>query len=108
MKLPDDTLIASEKLTRYLLQQRVEDDKSAFLAQAGYTLENADRLLADIRSQLLRLEAEFLDQTEYGPKYRIRGMLIAPNGRTLRVVTIWMTDDATGQTRFITLYPDKI
>jgi hypothetical protein len=33
MKLPDDTLIASEKVTRYLLQQRVEDDKSGFLAQ---------------------------------------------------------------------------
>jgi hypothetical protein len=70
-------------------------------------LENAERLLTDIRSQLLPLAAEFLDQTEYGPKYRISGTLIGPNGRTLRVVTIWMTDDATGQTRFVTLYPDK-
>ena len=107
MKLPHDTLIASEKLTRYLLQRRVEDDKSVFLAQAGYTLENADRLMTDIRSQLLPLEAEFVDQTEYGPKYRVRGTLIGPNGRTLLVITIWMTDHATGQTRFVTLYPDK-
>jgi len=107
MKLPRDTLIASEKLTRYLLQRRVEDDKSVFLAQAGYTLENADRLMTDIRSQLLPLEAELVDQTEYGPKYRVRGTLIGPNRRTLLVITIWMTDNATGQTRFITLYPDK-
>jgi hypothetical protein len=62
------------------LHQRVEDDKSAFLAQAGYTLENADRLMTDIRSQSLPLEAEFIDQTEYGPKYRARRTLIGPNG----------------------------
>ena len=45
MKLPSDALIAMEKLTSYLLRMRVEDDKSRFLAGAGYTLENPDRLI---------------------------------------------------------------
>ena len=39
--------------------------------------------------------------------YRIRGALPGPNGRALRVVTIWMSEEATGRTKFITLYPDK-
>lgn len=107
MRLPSDALVALEKLTEYLLRWRPEDDKSAFLAQAGYTLENADRLLVDIREQLMPLEAVAIENTEYGPKLALAGVLTGPNGRALRVVTIWMTEEATGQTKFITLYPDK-
>ena len=105
MKLPANALIAPEKLTRHLLHWRPEDDKSAFLARAGYTLENADRLRQDIQSQLLPLDAEFVELTDYGPKYLIRGSLHGPNGLELKVVSIWMTEDASQQTKFITLYP---
>ena len=69
---------------------------STRLALAGYTKDNADRLLNDLRTQLLPQDAELFDQTEYGPKYRIRGTLSGPNGRTLRVLSIWMKEDATG------------
>lgn len=108
MKLPAKTIIATRKLTQYLLRLRSEDDKSQFLALAGYTLENADRLMSDIREQILPLEAELFDETEYGPKYRVRGTLTGPNGRVLRVLTIWMKENATNQTKFITLFPDKL
>jgi len=40
MKLPPDSVISERKLTDYLLTLRFEDDKSGFLALAGYTLEN--------------------------------------------------------------------
>ncbi len=107
MKLPVDTLIARRKVTDYLLTWRLEDDKSAFLARAGYAPQTADRLLADLRMQLLPLEARLLEGDEYGAKYEIRGKLTGPNGRGLRVVSIWMVEDATGQAKFVTLYPDK-
>ncbi len=107
MKLPANAIIASGKLNEYLLRHRDEDDKSGFLALAGYTLQNSDRLINDIRSQLLPLDAEFFDLTDYGPKYRIRGTLSGPNGRVLRVVSIWMKEDATGETKFVTLFPDR-
>ena len=107
MKLPPDTSIARKKLTHFLLVWRDEDDKSAFLAKAGYTPENADRLEKDLRSQLLPLDAEFLDGGEYGDKYVIRGRLKGPNGSALRVVSIWMIEEATGKAKFVTLYPDK-
>jgi len=64
-------------------------------------------LMADIRNQLMPLEAEASEETEYGPKYEVRGALNGPNGRILRVVTIWLTEEATGRTKFITLFPDK-
>ena len=105
MKLPADAFIAPEKISGYLLRWRPEDDKSAFLARAGYTAENEEQLRRDIRSQLLPLDAKFLEPTEYGPKYLIRGSLHGPKGVGLQVVPIWMTEDASQQTKFITLYP---
>ena len=108
MKLPANTVIAPRKFTQYLLRLRQEDDKSQFLALAGYSLANADRLMVDIREQILPLEAELFDDTEYGPKYRIRGTLTGPNGRVLRIMTIWMKENATNQTKFVTLVPDKL
>jgi hypothetical protein len=106
MKLPADSEIADIKITQYLLKLREEDDKSKFLALAGYTAAHADRLLRDLRG-LLTANAEFILATDYGDKYEIRGILDGPNGRALRVVSIWMIERATGQTKFVTLYPDK-
>ena len=106
MKLPADSEIARVKATHYLLKLRDEDDKSRFLAQAGYTAADAARLLQDLHG-LLVVDAEFVQKTEYGDKYQIYGRLAGPNGRTLRVVSIWMIERATGKTKFVTLYPDK-
>ena len=106
MKLPADSEIARVKVTHYLLKRHDEDDKSQFLALADYTLAHTDKLLEDLRG-LLEGEAEFAQSTEYGDKYRIRGKLIGPNGRQLLVASIWMTEEATGRTKFVTLYPDK-
>ena len=63
MRLPADTAIDADKLTRYLLLPQARGDKSAFLAQAGYTLENADQLLRDLRTQILPLDAVSLEST---------------------------------------------
>jgi hypothetical protein len=43
MKLPAATIIATDKITRYLLVPQARGDKSAFLRAAGYTLDNAER-----------------------------------------------------------------
>ena len=107
MRLPTDTTIAEDKLTRYLLLPQVRGDKSAFLAKAGYTLENADHLLRDLRTQILPLDAMALESNKFGKLYEIRGTLAGPNGVTLAVRTIWMTELLAGVTRFVTLIPDK-
>ena len=40
MKLKGEIIIPEAKLTQYLLVPRQEDDKSKFLAQAGFTQAN--------------------------------------------------------------------
>ncbi|MCP4374086.1 MAG: hypothetical protein GY797_39165 [Deltaproteobacteria bacterium] len=107
MKLPNNTRIAPEKLTQYLLIPKKRNDKSKWLAQVGYTLENWQQLENDLRVQILSLEAKAVETTQYGYAYEIRDNLTGPNGKTVAVVTIWMTETATGVTKFITMYPDK-
>ena len=107
MKLPNNTLIAHEKLIQYLLVPRKRNDKSQWLAKAGYTLENWRLLKNDLRNQILSLGAKLIEETQYGKKYEIRGKLTGPNGKSLTVCTIWMTENETGNTKFITMYPAK-
>ena len=107
MKLPANTLIAPEKLTQYLLIVRKRNDKSKWLAQAGYTFENWRVLEKDLRLQILSLEALPTESTAYGQMYEIRGDLTGPNDKTLAVVTVWMMETATGVAKFITMYPSK-
>ncbi len=107
MKLPADPFIAPDKLTAYLLAPRQIDDKSRYLAQAGFTLGNPD----DLRNALLRLatEADAIEDgtNDYGKFYRVSGELLGPNGVRLRVVTIWLRWTLDGSLRFITLKPDR-
>lgn len=106
MQLPLHARIASEKLTHYLLRPREDHDKSGFLAIAGYSREHATQLEMAIRTQLLPFPATPAGKNPYGEKFIIRGQLTGPNGRTLRVQSVWMLEKATGLTKFITLYPD--
>ncbi len=107
MKLPSDTVIAPEKLTKYLLVQRTFDDKSQFLRQAGYTLDNWEQLEEDLRLHVLPSDAALIEHTAYGDIFEIRSALTGPNRKTLFVRTIWMNEMRSGVTKFITLYPDK-
>ena len=107
MKLPEDTLIAHEKLTQYLLVPKKRNDKSQWLARAGYSLENWRILENDLRNQILSVDATPTESTEYGQMYEIRRKLIGPNGKSLPVCTIWMAETAIGNTKLITMYPDR-
>jgi hypothetical protein len=42
--LAQEAIIAEEKLTKYLLVPLPKDDKSQFLARAGYTVDNWQQL----------------------------------------------------------------
>src|SRR5664279_1111331 len=107
MRIPvDEILIPREKLTHYLLLLRLEDDKSKFLAQAGFTLENPDALEQAIL-QLIRDNDAVQDQSnEFGDYYRVTGELIGVNGLILEVITIWIVKtNKDGKYSFVTLIP---
>jgi hypothetical protein len=55
----------------------------------------------------LTQDAVTLERTRYGELFEIRASLAGPNGKVLKVKTVWMEEFGTGITKFITLYPDK-
>ena len=107
VKLPRNTHIADEKLTKYLLAPKKRNDKSGWLARAGYQFETWAILRRDLLEQILPNDASFLERTPYGDLYEIAGRLEGPNGTVLAVRTVWMIESPTEETKFITLYPDK-
>lgn len=107
MKIPDDAKIPREKIIEYLLVWREWDDKSKFLAQAGFTQENPDALLRAIREIAANADAVEDRENDYGVFLRAEGELKGLNGRSLPVVTIWLRWHVDGLVRFVTLKPRK-
>ncbi|MBE9175704.1 hypothetical protein IQ225_11065 [Synechocystis salina LEGE 06155] len=103
MKLAQDSIINREKLINYLLKRLSKDDKSQYLARAGYTQTNWRQLEHDLRQQILTLEAIPTRKTQFGQKYEIIGFLKGPNGTCLNVKTIWIVTET--DTRLVTLLP---
>ena len=106
MKLQGSISIPDAKLTQYLLVLRPEDDKSKFLAQAGFTQDNPDQLKQAILNLIQTYEAISDRQDMYGTYYLIEGPLLGPNG-TLLVVTVWVERAKDGIIQFVTLKPKR-
>ena len=106
MTVPTDAFIAKEKLTEYLLIPKPKNDKSRFLARAGFTGQNATDLEPALRRLLHEYEA-VLDRVDiYGSFYQVRGLLHGPTG-TLAVITIWLQQPEDNRYRFVTRKPER-
>lgn len=108
MYIPVDAEIKTEKLTHYLLVPRPKNDKSKFLAKAGFVSDNADMLEVAIRLLIQSNEAIEDHRDDYGIFYQVTGKLVGPDGE-LDVVTIWVMEpkDNDHVFRFITLKPRR-
>ncbi|WP_319422947.1 DUF6883 domain-containing protein [Pleurocapsa sp. FMAR1] len=105
MKIPVDAIIPEAKLTKYLLVFKPRNDKSQFLAQAGFTLDNWQTLKTALQQLNQFVEAIADRSSEYGTFYNVRGEIQGDNGINLSVVTIWLEQKSDGKFQFITLIP---
>ena len=106
MKLQGTIIIPDAKLTQYLLVARQEDDKSKFLAQAGFNQDNPDLLKQAILELIQTYDAISDRQDKYGTYYLVEGSLVGSNG-TLAVVTVWIERAEDGNIQFVTLKPKR-
>jgi hypothetical protein len=106
MQIPEDAIIADDKLNKYLLVQRPLDDKSGFLFRAGFTLNNWAELRDAIRRLTASTDAELDGRNEYGTFYRAEGLLVGPVAQ-LPVTLIWMQRENDKRFSFVTLKPRK-
>jgi hypothetical protein len=107
VRIPKDSIIPDAKITQYLLVPKARNDKSKFLAQAGFTQENAEALKLAIQAQALATEAIEERANEYGTFYQVRGDLLGVNGVRLSVITVWLQRQVDGKFQFVTLKPSQ-
>jgi len=107
VRIPEDLIIPDTKITHYLLVQKARNDKSKFLAQAGFTRENSQALKAAIQEQAVARDAVEDRSNEYGTFYQVEGDLVGANGVNLSVVTVWLQRQIDGKFQFVTLKPRK-
>ena len=107
MNIPPDAVIPDGKITHYLLVLKAKDDKSQFLAQAGFTQNNPDLLKAAIRELANNVEAIPDIQNEYGQFFLVIGEITGLGDRQLSVTTVWLQRAIDQKFQFITLKPYK-
>ncbi len=107
MRVPSNLLIQDQKITNYLLVYQPKDDKSEYLALAGYNQENWQILKRDIMEAVEGTEIAEVTSTGWGTRFKVKSQWYGPSGRLVKVVTIWQQDDESNTVKFITLYPDK-
>ncbi|HEX3729824.1 MAG TPA: hypothetical protein VHV47_08470 [Opitutaceae bacterium] len=103
--LPPDAYIPIRKITQYLLVPQPKDDKSAYLARAGFGASNPQALMTALWETCANADAEPIGEDCFGHKYQVVGVLRGPNGRNLWIKMIWKKDPLSGITRLITLTP---
>jgi hypothetical protein len=101
-------IVPSDKLRDYLLSSThpIGRYKSAVFRSLGYAQDHWQVLERDLRA-VLSNEAQSLGVTEYGQKFGVRGALTGPNGRSSRIVTVWIILRGEVAPRFVTAYPEE-
>lgn len=104
-----DVRIERQKILDYLLSPThpIGQYKAEFFQALGYHQLIWRTLERDIRG-LLAAERRLshAGDTGHGVKYTVSGLLAGPNGRTARVLTVWIVDPVHNVLRFVTAYPE--
>jgi hypothetical protein len=104
----DEVVIPPEKFYDYVLNLEKDANKAiAFETALGYNIQNASELIKNIKSNLKRFPAEHKGHNGYGEIYAVLMELKGVNGKTAKVVTAWIDDDATGKMRLVNAYVKK-
>ncbi len=111
MNLPhaEHAIIASEKITRYLLDPENPRNrgKAAIFFGIGYTRELWERLAMDLLAHGQIFPVEMEEQRGADRVYTVFGPLIGPNGATRPIRTVWQIDAGMDFPRLITAVPAR-
>jgi hypothetical protein len=101
-------VIERRKILDYLLSpiHHVGQYKAEFFQSLGYHQLVWKVLERDIRD-LLKGQLLRGGETPHGTKYTLSGWIIGPNGKSARILTVWIVPPAHNVLRFVTAYPES-
>lgn len=111
MKLPhvDRVEIPKAKVLQYLLSSthRAGKGKAAFFTAFGFTASQWEDLASALQRHVQDNAVKLAEHTTFGTRFVIEGPLIAPDGWSLQVRSVWFIDEGSQTPRFVTAYPLK-
>lgn len=105
----ENAVIPEEKFTKYALDPdgKAPDKAIAFEKALGYNKSNYQRLISNVKRNLPRYKATLRQRNQYGQRYQVIMRLTGLNGKTANVLTSWIVDARTGETRLTSIYVTK-
>ena len=101
----ENAFIAKEKILDYLLDEENSKGKSTFFNLFGYFKNSFEDLAIDLIKLASLGEVSETEQTKFGLKFIISGNIIAPNGRSIVMTSVWIIKNDEDFPRFVTAYP---
>jgi ABC-type iron transport system FetAB ATPase subunit len=104
----EEAIIPIEKFLKYSLNPEVQQDKAIAFNQAlGYNMNNAEKLIDNIKNNLANFPVTIKGDSGHGMKYEIIMNIIGENGKTANILTAWIDDNENGEMRLTSAYVDK-
>ena len=103
----EEAIVEPAKIRDYLLSvsHPVGCFKATVFFSLGYTSEDWARLRDDLLMVAREGYACLGQQSEYGQKYEVSGILKGPNSRVQTITTVWLLPSSQTQPKFITAFP---
>lgn len=109
MKLPnhDNAIVPQRKITAYLLSSTHPDgwNKEQFFIRFGFSVEKWTILADALLGHAAENEVTRVEESAFGNRYVIEGIIHAPDGRTPSIRSVWFIEKGETYARFVTAYP---
>jgi hypothetical protein len=103
----EKAIIDARKLHGYVLSfsHPIGRFKAAVFQKLGYSAENWKVLETCLKEIILSSSVGEIEDTEYGRKYVVEGLITSPSGKNVHLATVWIILKNEITPRFVTVYP---
>ena len=109
MRLPnyEAAEIPKEKITGYLLSATHRDGrhKAAFFMECGFSAASWQALAEALRRHAACGEVAKREETPFGTRYTVEGLLGTPDGRSVKFRLVWFVEQGGVAPRLVTAHP---
>ncbi len=111
MRLPncERAVVPKKKITEYLLSltHREGRSKAQFFKRVGFSAEAWEELAEALKRHASEHELTRIEDSPFGKRYVIEGIIHAPDGRMPLIRSIWFVRHIEDIPQFATAYPLK-
>lgn len=109
MKLPHlaGAVVPEKKITAYLLSETHRDGrhKAVFFLRFGFAADSWETLAEALREHAADHEVAQIEDSPFGTRYVVEGIMKAPDGRTPAIRSVWFIETGEDTPRLVTAYP---